>query len=130
MKKKILIVDDEGEFLEMMLLRFQSEGFLVDVATDGESGIKKAISSPPDVILLDVILPGMDGWQVCRSLKENPDTKKIPVLILTATQPNDYEERAKMLGAARIILKPFDEKELMKTIELAMRSAHGGTEVL
>lgn len=110
---KILIVEDEEDLARLLMFRLRRAGFEVDSATDGKSGLEKAFSFQPDVILLDVIMPGMSGWEVCEKLKNHPQTKGIAVLIVTAAPSSEYEQKAKSLGADGMIFKPFNSEELM-----------------
>ena len=107
-KRRILIVDDEGDFVEMTTLRLEQAGFSVETAADGETALKKAPFFRPDVILLDLKLPDMEGWRVAELLRENPKTRQIPIIILTAAHPKDIAQRTERLGIERVILKPFD----------------------
>ena len=112
--KKILIIDDEGELNEIIAMRLTKAGYQIDTAINGPLGIEKAKSFLPDVILLDINMPGMDGWQVCAKLKETPETKAIKIVILTATR--DFT-RAKNLGVSRVVLKPFNYEEILDVIK-------------
>jgi DNA-binding response OmpR family regulator len=115
-QKKILIIDDEGDLVEMLVLRLQSAGFLVDAAQSGAAGLAKARTFQPHVILLDVAMPGMDGWEVCRRLQDHSATAAIPVGIFTALQSVDLETHVNQAGAARLIHKPFDSDEIIAFI--------------
>lgn len=116
-QKKILIVDDEGDLTEILLLRLEKNGFLVDVALDGKAGIAKARDFMPDVILLDVVMPEMSGWDVYRALRIDPATKNIPVVIMTALQPLETQEQAASLGIEFFLLKPFESSELTELLK-------------
>ncbi len=112
-QKKILIIDDECDLVEILALRLQAEGFEVDTSSDPVQGVGLAITNHYDVVILDLIMPVMDGWQVCQKLRENEMTQKIPIIIVTAAASKDIEEKAKFAGASKVLLKPFDEKELI-----------------
>lgn len=120
--KQVLIIDDEGDLVEMLVLRLQKSGFLVDVALDGDTGLKEAIFSTPDVILLDIAMPGMGGWDVCKKLRDHSKTKNVPVIIITAKQIKDVHTRAKEVGANKVLTKPFDEVELVKAITAVIQA--------
>jgi CheY-like chemotaxis protein len=107
MPKKILFVDDEPVVVALMKTRMGSRGFLVETASDGASGLEKAKTWQPDLILLDVIMPGMDGFETCRCLKALQETAHIPVVLFTAGQDTHLEDRAHKAGAASVVLKPF-----------------------
>ena len=106
-QKKILFVDDEPVVATLMKSRIESRGFLVETASDGTSGLEKAKTWQPDFILLDVIMPGMDGYETCRRLKAMKETAHIPVVLFTAAQETRLEAIALKAGAARVVQKPF-----------------------
>jgi CheY-like chemotaxis protein len=106
MTKKVLIIDDSPFMTQMFSLRLHDEGFESLIAGSGEDGLKIATNEIPDVILLDIAMPGMTGWEVLKSLKSDAKTKDIPVLILTNSKGNeDDRERAAKLGAAEYLMK-------------------------
>ncbi|MCP5465034.1 MAG: response regulator [Deltaproteobacteria bacterium] len=112
--KKVLIIDDEGDLLEMVTMRLNKAGHEVETALDGKQGLEKVSSFKPNVILLDVNMPELNGWQVCQALKENPETANISVVILTATR--DLKQ-AKEVKADRVVLKPFNFDEILGVID-------------
>lgn len=114
MTKKVLIVDDEGDFNKIMKLRLTKSGFTVETALNGTSGIEKARQFKPDYILLDIGMPGMDGWEVCRLLRANKQTRHIKIIVLTALR--DISP-AKKVGADRVILKPFNFDEILDVLK-------------
>jgi len=111
-KKKILVVDDEERNLYVLKEILAATGYAVETAQDGFEALEKAKDFLPDLILLDIVMPKMDGYETCRKLKENSSTENIPVVILTALI--DRESRIKGLecGANDFISKPFDPAEL------------------
>jgi CheY-like chemotaxis protein len=106
-QKKILIVDDEPVVVTLLKLRIESRGFLVETANDGASGLEKAKMWQPDFILLDIIMPGMDGYETCRRLKAMKETAPIPVVLFTAVQETQLEALAQKAGAVKVVQKPF-----------------------
>jgi len=106
-QKKILFIDDEPVVLTLMKNRLVSRDFLVETAADGATGLAKAKTWQPDLILLDIAMPGLDGYEICRSLKEMNATADIPVILFTAMQDAQLDVLAKSAGAARVIRKPF-----------------------
>lgn len=112
--RKVLIIDDEHDILEMLGLRLMSEGFDVTSAYDGLRGVESVKKDKPDAIILDLIMPVMDGWEVCEKLKSDESTKDIPIILATAAVSNDLEEKANRVGIVRVLKKPFDEKELIQ----------------
>jgi DNA-binding response OmpR family regulator len=122
MGNRILVVDDEAALVELLAVNLELEGFQVARAHDGEEGLSAAVSERPDVVLLDVRMPGIDGFEVCRRLKESPATKDIPVIMVSAyAQPADVE-RGFLLGAADYVKKPFDVTELVPRIRAVLPS--------
>jgi DNA-binding response OmpR family regulator len=119
---KVLIVDDERDLLEMVALRLRSAGFDVSASFDPAEGLTRAATFKPDAVLLDVSMPGMDGWEFNRRLREIPSAKEIPVLIMTAWLTSDLRKKASAAGALRVLLKPFDEKEIVAALSAATRS--------
>jgi DNA-binding response OmpR family regulator len=114
---KLLIIDDEEDLVEMLALRLTSTGFDVDRAYDGAAGLEKALATTPDVVLLDNVMPGLDGWEVCRRLRSEPRTRGTRVVLMTAGTPARAEARAKDAQADRVILKPYDHDELVAVLK-------------
>jgi len=119
---RVLLVDDEEDLVETLRIRLESEGFEVGTAGDGAAAIEQARLFRPDVVLLDTVMPGMDGWEACRRLKEDPATKKLPIIIFTANCTEASLNRAIAAGADRVIIKPFDPDELLKALKQAGHS--------
>jgi len=115
-KKKILLVDDEEDILKMNMVRLIDSDYDVILATDGEDAIKKAKSQHPDLILLDVMMPCMDGLKTLATLKENPETLSIPVIMLTALVEDAVVNKAKLIGAVDFIAKPFNAEMLIEAV--------------
>ncbi|MCX7815988.1 MAG: PleD family two-component system response regulator [Syntrophales bacterium] len=105
-RPKILIVDDNPSSI-MVLGEELKKDYNVYIATNGETAIKKAISTSPDLILLDIVMPGMDGYAVCKQLKENDITRNIPIIFVTAKDTDEDEEKGLNIGAVDYITKPF-----------------------
>lgn len=117
-QKKILFVDDEPVVATLMKNRIESRGFLVETAPDGTSGLEKAKTWQPDFILLDVAMPGMDGYETCRRLKATEETAHIPVVLFTAVQEGQLETLAQKVGAARVVQKPFVDQVFKAITEI------------
>ncbi len=117
MAKRILIIEDEEDIVEMTRMRLESCGFQVEAALAGNLGLEKAITFKPDLILLDIIMPDIDGWEVCRRLRAHPATKETPVIILTAAQSTQLEKNVKEVGANQVVLKPFNDADLIDIIK-------------
>lgn len=118
MAKKILIVDDEPDILDVTALRLSSFGYVVVTAHDGEEGLIVADKENPDLVLLDLALPRMSGYDVCRSLRTQEKFKKTPVILFTASVTDlKLSDKVKSVGANDSISKPFDPQELLKKVK-------------
>jgi CheY-like chemotaxis protein len=115
--KKILAVDDEKDVLLMLEKRLTAEGYSVITTTNGPNAIALAKSQHPDIIILDIAMPGMDGGEVAAKLKEHPLTRSIPVIFLTAllSKREEHQENH-MIGSNITFAKPFDTEELLAQI--------------
>jgi CheY-like chemotaxis protein len=114
---KILIIDDEDDIREVAALSLESvAGWDVVTANSGAQGVARAIEHQPDAILLDVMMPGMDGPSTFRELRKNPATAKIPVLLLTAKVQSSDQRRFADLGVESVLFKPFDPMTLADQI--------------
>ncbi|MHA1138215.1 MAG: response regulator transcription factor [Candidatus Thorarchaeota archaeon] len=116
MSKKILVVDDENLTTELAKTFLEKHGFEVIIAADGDVGLNMAKAENPDLILLDVMLPTMDGFAVCKKLKENEKFKNTPILMFTARGFSSDIEKGETVGADEYIVKPFSGKALVATI--------------
>lgn len=116
--KRILIVDDERDLVRALALRLKALGrFDVALAFDGAEGLLTAVEFRPDVALIDLAMPGLDGWALCRRLREDPRTSRTKVVLMTAWLSADLGKRAVSEGVARLLLKPFEEEDLLKALE-------------
>lgn len=118
MSKKILIVDDEKNIVDILKFNLKKEGFLTMEAYDGEEALEMALSQNPDLILLDVMLPKVDGFTVCRKVREKSST---PILMLTAKEEEVDKVLGLELGADDYITKPFSPRELMARVKANLR---------
>ena len=116
-KKKILIVDDEVELVIAMQIRFEQSGYDVLSANDGQEALDKARSEKPNLIILDLMLPKLDGYKVCRMLKFDEKYKHIPIIMLTARAQESDKELGMEVGADAYITKPFDSGLLLLKVE-------------
>lgn len=116
-KKRILVIEDEPDLVSMVKARLEANGYEVLAAFDGVEGLKKAQEEHPNLILLDIMLPKLDGYQVCRKLKEDSRTQQIPILLFTARKSDAEEQRGLECGAAGTIYKPYTPKELLEKIQ-------------
>ncbi len=116
---KILVVDDERHIVETLKSRLENAGYEITAAYDGREGYESAISEKPDLIILDLLLPGMDGFRVCEKLKSDERFKAIPIIMFTARGKGLDLERimAKELGADAYITKPLEPQVLLSKVE-------------
>ncbi|MFH1874363.1 MAG: response regulator [Pseudomonadota bacterium] len=116
-KKKILIIDDETDLVELLRIRLEALNYQVYAANDGQEGLDKAREVNPDLILLDVMMPKMDGYQVCRMLKFDEVYKNIPIIMVTARGRSQDVETGKKVGADDYMTKPFETSALLEKIK-------------
>ena len=122
MVKKILVVDDEPHLAEMMGNRLRANRYEVATAVTGREGLEKAKEEKPDLILLDILMPDMDGYQMLQHLKGSPQTRDIPVIILTVKKWNEDTEKAIASGAVDYLTKPFSPVTLMEMVKRALEN--------
>ena len=118
MARKVLIVEDDHNIADLLRLYLEKEGYEVAIAPDGVRGVERFRSEQPDLVLLDVMLPGMDGWAVCRSIRAEA---KIPIIMLTAKSETEDKVYGLKQGADDYITKPFEMKEVLARIEAVLR---------
>lgn len=117
MQKKILIVEDEESLLKLESILLTTKGFVVQGVANGDAALEAIAEAPPDLVLLDVMLPGLDGFEVCHQIKSNPQTRQIPVILLTAKKSPEDLARGKAVGADQYITKPFKSSMVVAAIE-------------
>jgi two-component system alkaline phosphatase synthesis response regulator PhoP len=123
MREKILIVEDEKDIIKMLEYNLKKEGYRVIDARDGEDALDLAVREYPNLILLDLMLPGIDGLEVCKSLKKESKTSSIPIIMLTAKSQESDKVLGLELGADDYIIKPFSVRELIARIRAVLRRA-------
>ena len=126
---RILIIEDESDIRELISFNLEMSGYEVAAAGDGEQGIEKASEGDFDLIVLDIMLPGIDGFQVCRLLRKAPETRDIPVLMLTARAEDDDVVFGLDAGADDYMTKPFSPRVLIARIQSALRKSRADTGV-
>ena len=126
MDAKILIVEDERDIVDLLRYNLKQENFEVDVVRNGADVLPRAVDNPPDLILLDLMLPEVDGLIVCRLLKNDPRTKKIPIVMLTAKVDEQDRVTGLELGADDYITKPFSPREVVLRINAVLRRMNAG----
>lgn len=120
--KKVLIVDDDENICELLRLYFEKDGFDTVIANDGESAVAKYAIEEPDIIILDIMLPKLDGWQVCRTIRK---TSAVPIIMLTAKGETFDKILGLDLGADDYVTKPFDSKEVLARVRAILRRTDG-----
>jgi DNA-binding response OmpR family regulator len=120
-KERIFVIEDEADILEVIEYNLSREGFHVSTALDGESGLDKVKKEAPDLVLLDLMLPGLDGIEVCRRLKRDPVTRDIPIVMVTAKGEEADIVLGLGLGADDYVTKPFSPKELAARVKAVLR---------
>jgi phosphate regulon transcriptional regulator PhoB len=120
-KEKILMVEDEKDIAKMLEYNLQKEGFKTFVARDGEDALDATRREHPDLILLDLMLPGMDGLEVCKTLKADTKTAYVPIIMLTAKSQESDKIVGLEIGADDYVTKPFSPRELMARIKAVLR---------
>ncbi len=116
-KKKILIVEDEESLLKLESILLTSRGYEVKGVADGKAALTAVMEVKPDLVLLDIMLPEVDGFEVCRQIKSNEATKHIPVIMLTAKKSREDMARGEQVGADWYITKPFKSAMVIETIQ-------------
>ena len=105
---RILIVDDDPRLLHIVAMYLGIEGYDVVTAENGEDGLHEIEAQRPDLVILDIMMPGMDGIEACRRIRANPETQNMPVVMFSALSSDDDIERARLAGANHLITKPFN----------------------
>jgi two-component system alkaline phosphatase synthesis response regulator PhoP len=116
-KKKILLIDDEEDIVTTLKFKLEDEGYALSTASDGFEGLKKAKGENPDLIILDIMMPKMDGHKVCGLLKKDKKTSHIPIIMFTAKVQDEDRKLAGELGADAYITKPFEPAELLEKLK-------------
>lgn len=123
---RILVVEDEPDILDMLCYNLRQAGFEVGTATEGEQALRAAEQHPPDLVLLDLMLPGMDGLELCRLLKQRESLRRVAVVMLTAKAEEVDRIVGLELGADDYVTKPFSPRELILRIKAVLRRAGAG----
>jgi DNA-binding response OmpR family regulator len=126
MRAKVLIIDDELDSVRLIGYLLESEGYKIVAALNGERGIEKALAETPDLVILDVMMPGMDGYEVCRRLRSNPQTASIPILMFTAKSQLMNKVIGFESGADEYLTKPIRPAELLAGVERLLARTQEG----
>ncbi len=124
-KPRILIVDDESDLVSVLRMGLEIEGFEVIDAADGEAGLRLAQREKPDLMVLDLMLPKMDGYKVCRTLKFDERYRNLPIVVLSARSGEQDKKLALDMGADAFVSKPYDMGELVRLIRTQLRLTSG-----
>ncbi|MFP4363866.1 MAG: response regulator [Spirochaetia bacterium] len=122
-KERILVVDDEKDILELISFNLEKEGYIIRTAGSGEQALQKIDQEIPDLLVLDLMLPGIDGLEVCRTLKQQKQTKYIPIIMVSAKSEDHDVVIGLELGADDYITKPFSPKVLIARVRAALRKS-------
>ena len=117
MQKKIIIIDDEKDFVDVIKQTLFDEGYSVLTAYDGEEGLDKIRTKAPDLVILDINMPKMDGYAVCREIRQDPLYRNLPIIFLTVRNEKESKIKGMNLGSDEYIIKPFRPKELLLRIK-------------
>jgi len=128
--KSILVIDDEADIVELVAYNLKKEGFDVDTAHDGEQGLKNIGIKRYDLIFLDLMLPGIQGVELCKMVRSNPDTSRIPIIMLTAKGEEIDKILGLEVGADDYITKPFSPRELVARAKAILRRAEQTVEIV
>jgi two-component system phosphate regulon response regulator PhoB len=120
-KERVLVVEDEEDILELVRYNLGKEGYRVETVANGEDAMRSARLNPPDLVVLDLMLPGIDGLEVCRVLKNNPPTSHVPIVMLTAKGEEADIVAGLELGADDYITKPFSPRVLIARVRAVLR---------
>jgi CheY-like chemotaxis protein len=121
--KKVLIIEDHGDMRELLTWQIELMGFVPIAANRGVDGVEKALSEKPELIILDIMMPGMDGWQAAREIRAHPETKDIPILAATALFRDSDLKSCIEAGCNGYIIKPFTFQELQAKVRELIPSA-------
>jgi diguanylate cyclase (GGDEF)-like protein len=125
-KRKVLLIDDEVALLEVVKTNLEIEGYDVVTEMSGETGLVSAVVEQPDVVILDIMMPGVDGWEICQRLRTDPRTKYIPIIMLTALDETQHVVKGFEVGADDYLAKPFDNAELFARLKSVLTKASKG----
>lgn len=125
MPKRALVIDDEKDIRELVASFLETLHYEVLAAEGGERGLQQAATASPDLVILDIAMPGMDGYEVCRRLHQDPTTRQIPVIMITASSDPALTGKAYGAGARACIPKPFRREAFLAAVRTVVAGAHG-----
>ena len=124
-KPKVLVIDNDPTLLRLLQIVFEREGFDVALASEGSEGVHMALMNPPNIVILDIIMEGLHGFEVCKMLRANSSLRRTAIIIISGKAYKQDIDRAIELGADTYIVKPFSPKELFKTAVGIMNARAG-----
>jgi DNA-binding response OmpR family regulator len=127
MPSRVLVVEDEPDIRELVIHHLKREGYQVSAAASGEEALRQVLSAPPDLVLLDLMMPAMDGLEVCRRLRQDPSTATLPIVMLTAKGDEVDRVLGLEIGADDYVVKPFSPKELLARVRAVLRRSRNAT---
>lgn len=122
---RVLIVDDDPVILRLLQVNFRLEGYAVETASRGDDALEKALKIEPDLVILDVMMPALDGWEVCRRMHDTEGLRDVPVILLSARAQDEDRERGYALGVVEYVTKPFDPASLVDVVRRALAGQPG-----
>jgi DNA-binding response OmpR family regulator len=123
---RILVVDDEPDVVDLVRTVLEIDGFAVETHTEGEQALGRILEDPPDLMILDLMMPGLDGWELLKLMRQDPAACRVPVVILSArSRPQDQIDSLQQ-GADAYLCKPFSPKELLRQVRQLLEPAESG----
>lgn len=126
MTQRVLVVEDEPHILDSLSFLMKQAGFDVRLARDGDAALRMVESAPPDLVLLDIMLPRRDGFDVCRTIRANPHWEDVRIIMLTAKGREPDRRKGMQLGADEYITKPFSNREIVERVHKVLDGGGGG----
>ena len=121
---RILVVDDDRVIQQLLRVNLELEGYVVDIASDGEEALSAFAEFQPDLVLLDIMMPKLDGWEVCRRLKDLPGGEVAPIVLLSARAQDSDVKKGEDIGVAAYVTKPFDPIQLLDLVAELLPEHH------
>jgi DNA-binding response OmpR family regulator len=122
---RVLVADDDADILALVAFRLERSGYEVLLATDGEEALRLAVEESPDLAVLDVMMPKMDGYEVTRRIRDNEPTSRLPVILLTARAQQSDVDQGMLAGADDYVKKPFSPQELRARVQAVLEGSGG-----
>ena len=116
MSHRVMVIDDDPVIVRLLEVNLRLDGYEVETASRGEEALERAAATGPDLVILDVMMPGLDGWETCRRLREQPAFARTPVIFLSARAQDDDRTKGLALGSVSYVTKPFDPVRLMELV--------------